>query len=348
MSFGQYGDWRLVLLTCASYAAALPFGICSSEKKLTVAIGMGFEGSTSPATVVLDSKLYLFWTGSGYKGAWYAAFDGSSWESLGGIISIQSNMSVMPETTVAVSAFNGQIYLFYSDGNGSGICYTTYTPGSNWTPIVSLKQYIPHMTLQTSTSPSVCTLDQPKNLNLYWINVDNEISCATLSNGNWNFHSTVAGQAVLAGTSTCSTAYNDIPYVVYARADQGIYYSEGITYEMGPKRIDAFNQSLRNGQNFTVTIRNDDVVAYFSNRKTGLKAQSYSSTGTTIQTIADLLTAVPVKSESSSNVPLSSVEIITILSFVQVAMLGFGYTVAVTYPGTSLLPIMSLSFASSL
>lgn len=101
----------------------------------------GVSMSQSPAAVVFDGTLYVFYQGGGNNQTieYCSSTDGSNWTVGASSKDLSGSDTYYSETTSpAAVVFNGKIYLFYSEGgtsnanvNGNHIGYCTFD-GTNW------------------------------------------------------------------------------------------------------------------------------------------------------------------------------------------------------------------------
>ena len=197
---------------------------------------------TSPNAVIFGDTLYVFYTGAGSDGVFYATTrDGNQWSEVKSVREKSPGMNILEGTSPSVVVLNHRLYLFFMGSGRDSIYYTTSDDGENWSPVISVAQKMgTGMGVYEKTSPAAF-LDSSQTLYLFWADSGSSGLFYTSSDGNvWappksmreNMLGNQGQQTPLAGTSPWAAEFNASSYIFWT--DQLPGQSAGISYSMRP------------------------------------------------------------------------------------------------------------------
>ena len=203
--------------------------------KIASKIGMSVAKNTSPAAVVFQGIIYLFYNGSGNDGTWYVTFNGTNWSgpsSISGKIGGQGFLPLTSPSAVVLpgtAANDSTLYLFWNGAGYDGIFFSTFD-GTNWTKQSTVGQ----ISVAESTSP-YATVFQGL-VYLFWNGSGNDGTWySTTKNTDWAVQTSVRAQittmSFLSGTSPTALVLGDdyslrLFWVGSGGSDQGAWYSD--------------------------------------------------------------------------------------------------------------------------
>ena len=194
--------------------------------------GIGVYDHSSPASVVYNGILYLFYLGSGDDGIFYTSTsNGTDWTKIVNVRDQTRNVGIAPNTSPSVAVFNNKIFLFYNGYGNDGTWYTTFD-GTRWdNQALSISNKIRGQGFLKSSSPSAAvdvTGSDPK-LYLFWNGAgdDGIYFTRTLDpkGETWTTQSHIENVGIAEATSPFAVASTECFYLFWnGRGNDGTYY----------------------------------------------------------------------------------------------------------------------------
>jgi hypothetical protein len=192
------------------------------RRKLVVSSGVSAFNYSGLSSVIFQDLLYVFYSGVGEDGAWYATLDQKSDHWSGPFSCLAggaSGMGIAEYTSPCSVVFNGSLYLFFNGAGHDGTYWTQTSDGTNWTAIASVSQNMGKReeTFGSRTSPSATVYRD--DLYLFWNNSGNDgVRYSYLSNRSSLFASPMdvtTRVGIRRQTSTAAVTFGDSIYLFY-------------------------------------------------------------------------------------------------------------------------------------
>ncbi|KAG8814071.1 hypothetical protein FRC17_001300 [Serendipita sp. 399] len=180
----------------------------------------------TPAPVLFEGKLYLFYSGSEEGDIWFTYYDWKMWSVPERLNSLVPTACIHPNTNPCPVVYKDRLYIFFNGQSHDGTWYTTYH-GGQWTPPISITGILHNF--MTYTSPSAAILNDC--LHLFWTDIDKDGVHYTIFNGTkWSPCSKIAdganGIRLAKWTSPAVISKGDKLYLFYHRLQgDGTYYT---------------------------------------------------------------------------------------------------------------------------
>ncbi|KAI9657234.1 MAG: hypothetical protein M1831_004423 [Alyxoria varia] len=205
-------------------------------------------GSSSPATIQFNDKMYVFYNNSNDDGIWYTfTEDGQTWSELVGCRHRGAlGMGVAKNTSPCPLVYRNKLYLFYNGSGNDGTWYTVLDPSKtppepdqDWSIVYSVRQIIGSMGYQANTSPAAAVFQG--QIWLFWSGSGGDgIWFSTYDDiYNWrvqhNLGEFTKGIGILPATSPAATTLDGIMYVFYTGSGKdGTWYVSYSMWKFGP------------------------------------------------------------------------------------------------------------------
>lgn len=243
----------------------------------------GFLPGTSPAAVVFQNALFLFWNGSGDNGIFWSTFDGYKWGKQKNVRDYATSLSSAKRTSPAATVFKGNLYLFFNGSGDDGTYYALYSNGLWTRSLGCMSDFLGGQSFLPGTSPAVLNYGDDFSFELFWTGRNNDGTWHTNFNGNrWSSQKSLSqelgAQGMKHGTSACADFINLVPHVFWVGQDGQLRYVAGANFEVATDDWFPVQQCLATGTSFTVLSR----AQQDSSKLTNLPAEwrRYESTHT--------------------------------------------------------------------
>jgi hypothetical protein len=315
---------------------------------------------TSPASVVLNGIMYLFYTGSGDDGVWFTSTtDGQSWAFVQKVNAAPA-LSVMVGTSPNAVIMGGTVYLFYTGSGGDGIWYTTTsTGGASWSPVQCVGQKTA-VGQGVMTNASATSLVNSGTLSVFYpVNATAGLSVIGTTNGSsWGSLTSVTSdcEVVTQGViSASAVAFDGLPFLFWnGGATEGISYSSA-SFDLDTEFSTIIQAILTDGQ-ACITVTDPQSVASLDSALGQLQgteqlelesggadaiALDAEPEGTGVQSTSSLLRLGAATSDAPDPVVVAVIAIVALAAHLALTILIVrsvfsrvftGYTITVTPP----------------
>jgi hypothetical protein len=223
-----------------------------------------FESGTSLSAAVYQDTLYVVWNTSAANGTLrYTYWSKASGKFVPPSNVIAGGLSIRSQTTPAMIAFNGLLYLF-SNGSGQNGTWMTTFNGNAWTNVSPVTSNIGG-NFMDRTSPAVFISDDQRALTLLWSGSgSNGVWYTTTTNGiTWsNQKGFNSGIGLSTRSSPCWIDYQGRPYIFYIGEYGNLWNLDGVMIYStltGPKYSLAMDALLK-GNDFAFVAQDDATV----------------------------------------------------------------------------------------